>query len=101
MAPPLFTPTTFAGGTKPVSAKDAHDMLIGTGFGIVIVVLAIILAGQSDTWGSAMILLMILLLAIQGITHVSVFASFVQNNSFLPTEQTTSNETTSTKGILA
>lgn len=74
---------------KPnTSAVDAHKMLISTAFGIFIIVMAVIIAGINDKWGTAMVWVMVALIVLQGLFNVANLAQFVQNESFLPVSKT-------------
>jgi tellurite resistance protein TehA-like permease len=63
-------------------------MLISTAFGIFIVVMAVIIAGINDKWGTAMVWIMVALIVLQGLFNVANFAQFVQNETFLPVGKT-------------
>lgn len=71
--------------TRP-SVETSHSMLISLGFGIGFVMLAVILSGVNDQLASAMVALMLLLIAIQMITNVDVFLRFLQTVDVLPPE---------------
>lgn len=86
LAPPGgFAPSTTA------TAKSAHAMLIAVGLELAFVVVATMLAGISDAWGSGMLALMLAMLILRGLFQVNVFGSFVNNNPLTPGEARTSS----------
>jgi hypothetical protein len=48
------------------------------------VVVATMLAGLSDSWGSGMLALMVAMLILRGLFQVNVFGAFVNNNPLTP-----------------
>lgn len=70
--------------TGSVTAKSAHDMLISVSLELVFVVVMTMLAGISDSWGSGILALMILLLLLRGLLQVNIFGNFVTSHPLTP-----------------
>jgi hypothetical protein len=80
-------------GQQPIAATaaNAHHMLIAVALELAFVVVATMLAGISQGWGSSMLALMIALLILRGLFQVNIFGQFVQNNPLAPPANQTSN----------
>lgn len=78
------TTTTTNRPTPSSSAADAHRMIWSIGIGIFVVVMAIILAGINDTWGNAMVLVMVAFLILQAMGHKDILGAFVMGTKYLP-----------------
>lgn len=70
--------------TGNVTAQSAHHAIIAIAIELAFVVVATMLAGISDTWGSGILALMIALLVLRGLFQVNIFGHFVQNNPLNP-----------------
>ncbi len=66
------------------TASSAHNMLKAIGLELAFVVVATMLAGMSDSWGSSMVALMLALLVLRGLFEVDLFASFASHTSLTP-----------------
>jgi uncharacterized membrane protein YfcA len=70
---------------KAPTLADSHEMFIALAMMVGFVIGATIIAGLNQEVGRAMLGLMILLLIMQGITHVNPFTQWVLNHPLQPT----------------
>ncbi len=63
------------------SAKSAHDMFKALGIEVGFVVVATMVAGVNDTWGSGMVTLMLAILVLRGLFEVDIFTAFASGLS--------------------
>lgn len=82
--PGFGTPFTLPPAPAGVTASSAHNMLKAVAFELAFVVVATMLAGISDSWGSGMVTLMLALLILRGLFEVDLFAAFAKGLQFHP-----------------
>ncbi len=70
--------------TAPITAAGAHHALVSIGILLAFVIVSTILAGANPALGHGILALMLVMLLMQGITHVNPITEWSANHQFQP-----------------